>query len=113
MESFLAVDWKNYGSSAKLVPTDFILGPLIKALNDPVQHKDFGLLVSASAYSFNSLSSSFFFFLSMSGVTQSICMHLSSEIGSKEVYSSWAVKAAARFLFEYASVLDERFAVNT
>ncbi|XP_073122421.1 uncharacterized protein [Henckelia pumila] len=69
MESFLDIDWKNYGSSPKFVPTDFILGPLIQALNDPVQHKDFG---------------------------------------SKEVYSSWAIKAAAKFIFEYASVLDER-----
>ncbi|XP_073307956.1 uncharacterized protein [Primulina huaijiensis] len=69
MESFLDIDWKNCGSSAKLVPMNFILGPLIQALNDPVQHKNFG---------------------------------------SKEVYSSRAIKAAARFLFEYASVLDER-----
>ncbi|KAL3834975.1 hypothetical protein ACJIZ3_009711 [Penstemon smallii] len=43
MHSFLAIEWENYGGSAKLVPRSFILGPLIRGLNDPVHHKDFGL----------------------------------------------------------------------
>ncbi|KAL6985886.1 tRNA (guanosine(18)-2'-O)-methyltransferase [Sarracenia purpurea var. burkii] len=43
MESFLGIEWKNYGHCAKLVPEDFVLGPFIQGLNDPVHHKDFGL----------------------------------------------------------------------
>ncbi|KAK3029857.1 hypothetical protein RJ639_038291 [Escallonia herrerae] len=43
MQSFLGIEWKNYGDCAKLVPEDFVLGPFIRGLNDPVHHKDFGL----------------------------------------------------------------------
>ncbi|KAL3619436.1 hypothetical protein CASFOL_037006 [Castilleja foliolosa] len=43
MHSFLAFEWKNYGGCVKLVPKDFILGPLILGLNDPVHHKEFGV----------------------------------------------------------------------
>ncbi|KAK1356468.1 putative tRNA (Guanosine(18)-2'-O)-methyltransferase [Heracleum sosnowskyi] len=43
MESFLGIEWKNYDTCANLVPQDFILGPFIQGLNDPVHHKDFGL----------------------------------------------------------------------
>ncbi|KAK3023238.1 hypothetical protein RJ639_043350, partial [Escallonia herrerae] len=42
MQSFLGIEWKNYGDCAKLVPEDFVLGPFIRGLNDPVHHKDFG-----------------------------------------------------------------------
>lgn len=44
MQSFLGIEWKNYGNSAKSVPETFVLGPFIQALNDPVHHKEFGLL---------------------------------------------------------------------
>lgn len=43
MESFLGIEWKNYGNCAKLVPEDFIFGSFIQGLNDPVHHKEFGL----------------------------------------------------------------------
>lgn len=43
MQSFLRIEWKNYGSSAKSLPETFVLGPFIQALNDPVHHKEFGL----------------------------------------------------------------------
>ncbi|KAK6146394.1 hypothetical protein DH2020_020263 [Rehmannia glutinosa] len=67
MQSFLAVDWENYGGIVKLVAKDFLLGPLIRGLNDPVHHRGFGV---------------------------------------KEVYSSWAIEAAARFLSQYASYME-------
>lgn len=44
MQSFLGIDWKNYGNHAKAVPRSFVLGPLMEGLNDPVHHKEFGLL---------------------------------------------------------------------
>lgn len=43
MQSFLGIPWKDYGSNARLVPEEFILGPLMQGLNDPVHHQDFGL----------------------------------------------------------------------
>ncbi|XP_052209740.1 uncharacterized protein LOC127813058 isoform X2 [Diospyros lotus] len=43
MESFLGIEWKNYGHCTKLVPEDFVLGPFIQGLNDPMHHKDFGI----------------------------------------------------------------------
>lgn len=43
MESFLGIEWKNYGNCAKLVPEDFIFGSFIQGLNDPVHHKEFGI----------------------------------------------------------------------
>ncbi|XP_020547413.1 uncharacterized protein LOC105155957 isoform X2 [Sesamum indicum] len=69
MQSFLEIEWENYGCCAKLVPKDFILGPLIRGLNDPVHHKEFGV---------------------------------------KEIYSSWRIDAAARFMCKYASYMERR-----
>ncbi|KAL8528968.1 hypothetical protein ACS0TY_006437 [Phlomoides rotata] len=69
MQSFLAIEWENYGCCAKVVPRSFILGPLIQGLNDPVHHKEFGV---------------------------------------KEIYSSLTIEAAARFLFRYASYMEDR-----
>ncbi|CAK9173318.1 unnamed protein product [Ilex paraguariensis] len=43
MQSFLGIEWKNFGNLAKLVPEDFVLGPFVQGLNDPVHHKDFGV----------------------------------------------------------------------
>ncbi|XP_059657675.1 uncharacterized protein LOC132304137 isoform X2 [Cornus florida] len=43
MQSFLGIEWKTYGNNAKLVPEEFVIGPLIEGLNDPVHHKDFGI----------------------------------------------------------------------
>ncbi|XP_029120003.1 uncharacterized protein [Elaeis guineensis] len=43
MQSFLDVDWDKYGNSAHIVPRSFVLGPLIRGLNDVVHHKDFGV----------------------------------------------------------------------
>lgn len=45
MQSFLAIKWDNYGCYAKVVPKNFILGPFVRALNDPVHHKEFGLFI--------------------------------------------------------------------
>lgn len=45
MQSFLGIEWMKYGNIAKSVPESFILGPLLEGLNDPVHHKDFGLLL--------------------------------------------------------------------
>ncbi|CAI9095603.1 OLC1v1031591C1 [Oldenlandia corymbosa var. corymbosa] len=42
MQSFLGIAWKDYGSHASSLPEEFVLGPLMEALNDPVHHKDFG-----------------------------------------------------------------------
>ncbi|XP_071706129.1 uncharacterized protein [Rutidosis leptorrhynchoides] len=43
MQSVFGIEWKNHGNYAKFVPRDFILGPFIQGLNDPVHHKEFGL----------------------------------------------------------------------
>ncbi|XP_022934778.1 uncharacterized protein LOC111441850 isoform X1 [Cucurbita moschata] len=43
MQSFLAIDWKKHVPCLKSLPESFIIGPFIEALNDPVQHKDFGV----------------------------------------------------------------------
>ncbi|XP_031502513.1 uncharacterized protein LOC116265767 isoform X2 [Nymphaea colorata] len=43
MHSFVSVKWQNHGNCVRLVPKDFILGPLVEGLNDPVHHKDFGI----------------------------------------------------------------------
>lgn len=45
MQSFLAIVWDDYGCCASVVPKNFILGPLIRALNDPVHHKEFGWFI--------------------------------------------------------------------
>lgn len=42
MESFLGIEWENYGSCAKALPESFVLGPFMQGLNDPVHHKNFG-----------------------------------------------------------------------
>lgn len=46
MQSFLSIEWTNYGCGVKSVPENFILGILMEALNDPVHHKDFGLFLA-------------------------------------------------------------------
>ncbi|KAH6767928.1 tRNA/rRNA methyltransferase family protein [Perilla frutescens var. frutescens] len=43
MQPFLTIKWDNYGRYTKVVPKSFILGSLIRALNDPVHHKEFGV----------------------------------------------------------------------
>ncbi|PRQ18401.1 putative tRNA (guanosine(18)-2'-O)-methyltransferase [Rosa chinensis] len=43
MQSFLGIDWKNYGTHARTVPGYFVLGSFIQGLNDPVHHKEFGV----------------------------------------------------------------------
>ncbi|ONI06355.1 hypothetical protein PRUPE_5G055400 [Prunus persica] len=43
MQSFLGIDWKNYGTHTKSVPVSFVLGPLMEGINDPVHHKEFGV----------------------------------------------------------------------
>ena len=44
MQSFLGIEWMKYHDAAESVPESFILGSFIEGLNDPVHHKDFGLL---------------------------------------------------------------------
>lgn len=50
MQSVFGIEWKNHGNYAKFVPRDFVLGPFIQGLNDPVHHKEFGLLYLFLSY---------------------------------------------------------------
>ncbi|KAK4262528.1 hypothetical protein QN277_028078 [Acacia crassicarpa] len=43
MQSFLDINWENYGNYLRSVPEAFILGPFMQGLNDPIQHKEFGI----------------------------------------------------------------------
>ncbi|KGN55820.1 uncharacterized protein LOC101213211 isoform X2 [Cucumis sativus] len=43
MQFFLTIEWRDKVPCLKSLPETFIIGPFIEALNDPVQHKDFGL----------------------------------------------------------------------
>ncbi|KAL6847720.1 hypothetical protein ACP4OV_022508 [Aristida adscensionis] len=43
MQSFLDVAWERYKVCAQIIPRGFVLGPLIRGLNDVVHHKDFGV----------------------------------------------------------------------
>ncbi|WOL09568.1 hypothetical protein Cni_G18321 [Canna indica] len=43
MDSFLSIDWENLGDCVQNVPRNFVVGPLTRALNDVVHHKDFGI----------------------------------------------------------------------
>ena len=42
MQFFLTIEWRDKVPCLKSLPETFIIGPFIEALNDPVQHKDFG-----------------------------------------------------------------------
>lgn len=42
MQSFLDINWEDYGSYVKSVPETFVFGPFMQGLNDPIQHKEFG-----------------------------------------------------------------------
>lgn len=46
MQSFLDFDWERIRKLSSLLPEDFVLGSLLQALDDPVQHRDFGSLRS-------------------------------------------------------------------
>ncbi|XP_072962129.1 uncharacterized protein [Typha angustifolia] len=43
MQSFLDIAWEKNENCAQRVPEEFVLGPLIRGLNDVVHHKDFGV----------------------------------------------------------------------
>ncbi|KAI4369978.1 hypothetical protein MLD38_018367 [Melastoma candidum] len=43
LESFLSIDWSQFGRCVIALDESFILGPLIQGLNDPVHHEDFGV----------------------------------------------------------------------
>ncbi|KAJ7549851.1 hypothetical protein O6H91_07G072000 [Diphasiastrum complanatum] len=43
LQSFLELDWESILNVSTIVPEEFVLGPLMLALNDPANHKDFGL----------------------------------------------------------------------
>ncbi|KAL5219440.1 hypothetical protein ABZP36_020124 [Zizania latifolia] len=43
MQSFLDIAWDRYLVCAQIVPRGFVLGPLLRGLNDVVHHKDFGV----------------------------------------------------------------------
>ncbi|KAF0930705.1 hypothetical protein E2562_034643 [Oryza meyeriana var. granulata] len=43
MHSFLDITWGQYLVRPQIVPRDFVLGPLLRGLNDVVHHKDFGV----------------------------------------------------------------------
>jgi len=42
MQSFLDINWENYGKYIKAVPETFVLGSFMQGLNDPIHHKEFG-----------------------------------------------------------------------
>ncbi|XP_031391362.1 uncharacterized protein LOC116203654 isoform X2 [Punica granatum] len=42
LESFVGIEWNNFGSCVKALPESFVLGPLMQGLNDPIHHEDFG-----------------------------------------------------------------------
>jgi hypothetical protein len=42
MQSFLDIAWEHYKVCAQIIPRGFVLGSLIRGLNDVVHHKDFG-----------------------------------------------------------------------
>ncbi|CAL0331179.1 unnamed protein product [Lupinus luteus] len=43
MQSFLDINWDNYGNYINSVPEAFVLGPFLQGLNDPIHHKEFGV----------------------------------------------------------------------
>lgn len=43
MQSFLDIAWEHYKGYTQMIPRGFVLGPLIRGLNDVVHHKDFGV----------------------------------------------------------------------
>lgn len=43
MQSFLDIAWERYKDCTQIIPRGFVLGPLIRGLNDVVHHKDFGI----------------------------------------------------------------------
>lgn len=43
MHSFLDITWEHYLVCPQIVPRGFVLGPLLRGLNDVVHHKDFGV----------------------------------------------------------------------
>ncbi|CAM6117416.1 unnamed protein product [Calypogeia fissa] len=43
MQSFLEFDWERIRKLSSLLPEDFVLGSLLQALDDAVQHRNFGL----------------------------------------------------------------------
>uniref|UniRef100_K4A4R6 tRNA (guanosine(18)-2'-O)-methyltransferase TARBP1 n=1 Tax=Setaria italica TaxID=4555 RepID=K4A4R6_SETIT len=44
MQSFLDISWEHYKVCAQIIPRGFVLGSLIRGLNDVVHHKDFGVV---------------------------------------------------------------------
>ncbi|RLN39238.1 uncharacterized protein C2845_PM01G00170 [Panicum miliaceum] len=43
MQSFLDIAWERYKVCTQMIPRGFVLGSLIRGLNDVVHHKDFGI----------------------------------------------------------------------
>lgn len=43
MQSFLDIAWERYNGCVQMIPRGFVLGPMIRGLNDVVHHKDFGV----------------------------------------------------------------------
>ncbi|KAG9154332.1 hypothetical protein Leryth_000767 [Lithospermum erythrorhizon] len=64
MQSFLSIDWENYGDRALLVPSEFILGPFVDGMNDPVHHKDFGVKGVYSSWTIEAVSKFLFHYAS-------------------------------------------------
>lgn len=48
MQSFLGTASEEHENLLRSVPEEFILGPLLQGLNDPVHHKDFGSIITSS-----------------------------------------------------------------
>ncbi|TVU48714.1 hypothetical protein EJB05_08359 [Eragrostis curvula] len=43
MQSFLDIAWERYNVCAQILPRGFVLGSLLRGLNDVIHHKDFGI----------------------------------------------------------------------
>jgi hypothetical protein len=43
LRSFLELDWARAPKVKAFVPEEFVLGPFLSSLDDPVQHQEFGM----------------------------------------------------------------------
>ncbi|KAJ4784544.1 tRNA/rRNA methyltransferase (SpoU) family protein [Rhynchospora pubera] len=83
MESFLQMAWEEHDCCARKVPIDFVLGPLLRGLNDVVHHKDFGI---GGAYNSKTIKGASKFFSEFS------CQLISSD----RLFFVWSLASAAR-----------------
>ncbi|KAJ3681791.1 hypothetical protein LUZ60_014364 [Juncus effusus] len=83
MESFLDIKWEQQKNCAQIVPIDFVLGQLMRALNDVVHHKDFGI---GGIYNSKTID----------GATKFFCSYFSQLSLSDCLFIVWSLASAAR-----------------